>query len=161
MTVEELLDKIDDMIDKAWSIPLSGGKCTVDADELRDLLDQIRAYLPSEIRQAKAIVADRADIIDAAKRESESIIRKAEERARALVSEEEIVKQSQQKAAELLNQSQQKSREIRRGAGDFAEDLLRRTEETLASRLTEVRQARQALRAPKQMDIPDANAPQE
>ena len=158
MTVEELLDKIDDMIDKAWSIPLSGGKCTVDADELRDLLDQIRAYLPSEIRQAKAIVSDRTDIIDAAKRESEAIIRKAEERAQVLVSEEEIVKQSQQKAAELLNQSQQKSREIRRGAGDFAEDLLKRTEETLAARLSEVRQARQALRTPNRTDIADATS---
>ena len=146
MTVEELLDKIDDMIDNAWSIPLSGGKCTVDADELRDLLDQIRA--------------DRTDIIDGAKRESEAIIRKAEERARVLVSEEEVVKQAQQKSAELLNQSQQKSREIRRGAGDFAEDLLRRTEETLTSRLTEVRQARQALRTPNKADIPEANTPE-
>ena len=156
MTVEELLDKIDDMVDKAFSMPLSKGKCLVNADELRDILDDIRAHLPSEIRQAKAIVSDRNDIIDDAKRESEDIIRKAEERARVLVSEEEVVKQAQQKATELLNQSQQKSREMRRSATDFAEDQLKRTEESLAERLQEVRQTRQALRKPSQIETPDA-----
>ena len=156
MTVEEMLDKIDDMVDKAFSVPLSKGKCMVDADELRDILDDIRAHLPSEIRQAKAIVSDRNDIIDDAKREAEDIIRKAEDRARALVSEEEVVKQAQQKATDLLNQSQQKSREMRRSANDFAEDLLKRTEESLGERLQEVRATRQALRKPAQIETPDA-----
>lgn len=148
MTVDELLEQIDDMIDKAWSFPLSGGKCLVEADRLRDIIDDIRGNMPSEIRQARAIVADRADIIATAKREAEGIVRSAEERARNLVAHEEIVKQAQQKANELLGQSQQKAREMRKGANDFAEDVLRRTEETLGKRLTEVRQARQALRTP-------------
>ena len=126
MTVDELLEQIDDMIDKAWSFPLSGGKCLVEADRLRDLIDDIRGNMPSEIRQAKAIVADRADIIATAKREAEGIVRTAEERARNMVAHEEIVRQAQQKANEVL----------------------RRTEETLAQRLSEVRQARQLLRNP-------------
>ncbi len=148
MTIEDLLDQIDEMIDKAWSIPLSGGKCSIDGDRLREILDDIRANMPSEVRQAKAIVADRADIISTAKKEAEGIVRKAEERARYLTSQEEVTKQAQQKANELLGQAQTKSREMRKGASDFAEDLLRRTEETLAMRLGEVRQARQALRSP-------------
>ena len=54
MTVEELLDQIDDMIDKAWSFPLSGGRCVVDANHLRDIIDDIRGNIPSEVRQARA-----------------------------------------------------------------------------------------------------------
>lgn len=148
MTVEELLEQIDDMLDKAWSFPLSGGKCMVEAERLRNIVDDIRGNLPSEIRQAKAIVADRADIIATAKREAEGIIRNAEERARRLVAQEEVVKQAQQKADEMLGQVQMKTREMRRGANDFAEDVLKRTEETLAHHLTEIRQARQVLRNP-------------
>lgn len=53
MTVEELLDQIDDMIDKAWSFPLSGGRCVVDANHLRDIIDDIRGNIPSEVRQAQ------------------------------------------------------------------------------------------------------------
>ena len=148
MSIDELLEQIDDMVDKAWSLPLSGGKCLVEADRLRDIIDDVRANLPSELRQAKAIVADRADIITGAKREAEEIIRKAEERARAMVSHEEIVKQAQAKANELLTQSQQRSREMRKGANDFADDVLKRTEDTLSQRLNEVRQVRQSLRTP-------------
>ena len=148
MPIDELLEQIDDMVDKAWSLPLSGGKCLVEADRLRDIVDDVRANLPSELRQAKAIVSDRAEIISNAKREAEDIIRKAEERARTLVSHEEVVKQAQIKANEILSQSQQRSREMRKGANDFAEDVLKRTEENLAQHLTEVRQVRQSLRSP-------------
>ena len=148
MTIDELLEQIDDMVDKAWSLPLSGGKCLVEADRLRDIVDDVRANLPNELRQAKAIVSDRAEIITNAKREAEDIIRKAEERARTLVSHEEVVKQAQAKANEILSQSQQRSREMRKGANDFAEDVLKRTEENLAQHLSEVRQVRQSLRSP-------------
>lgn len=102
MTVEELLDQIDDMIDKAWSFPLSGGRCVVDANHLRDIIDDIRGNIPGEVRQARAIVSDRADIIATAKREAEGIVRNAEERARGLIAHEEVVRQAQQKANELL-----------------------------------------------------------
>lgn len=149
MTVEELLDQVDDMLDKAWSFPLSGGKCLMDADHLRDIVDDIRGNMPSEVRQAKAIVADRGDIVATAKREAEEIIRAAEERARRMTAQDEIVKSAQQKANEILTQAQQKSREMRRGASEFSEDLLRRTEEAIAQRLAEVRQARQVLRKPQ------------
>ena len=152
MTIEELLEQIDDMLDKAWSFPLSGGKCLVEAERLRNIVDDIRGNMPSEVRQAKMIVADRGDIVKTARNEAENIIRQAEERARRMVSQEEVVKQAQQKANEILSQTQQKSREMRKGASDFSEDLLKRTEETLAQRLAEIRQARQLLRSPR----PDA-----
>lgn len=152
MTVEELLEQIDDMLDKAWSFPMTGGKCLVEAEKLRNIVDDIRGNMPSEVRQAKAIVADRGDIVDTAKKEAESIIRNAEERARRMIAQEEIVRQAQQKANEILTQSQLKSREMRKGASDFSEDLLKRTEEAIAQRLAEVRQARQLLRNPPKPD---------
>ena len=148
MSIETILDQIDEMIDKAWGMPLSGGKCLIEADRLRDMLDDIRGNMPSEIRQAKAIVDDRAEIIATAKKEAEDIVRTAEERARALVLQEEIVKQAQAKANEVILQTQQKCREMRKGTQDFADDLLRRCEETLAKQVSEVHQARQIIRKP-------------
>lgn len=148
MTIENLLDQIDEMIDKAWGLPLSGGKCLVEADTLRDIIDSIRGNMPSEIRQAKSIVADRADIIATAKKEAEEIVRVAEERARAMVMQEEVVKQAAQKANEIATSTQQKCREMRKGAQDFADDLLKRAEEDLAKYAAEVHQTRQMLRKP-------------
>lgn len=148
MSIENLLDEIDEMIDKAWGLPLSGGKCLLEADRLRDIIDSIRGNIPSEIRQAKSIVADRADIIDTAKKEAEDIVRAAEERARGLVMQEEIVKLAQQKTNEITTQTQQKCREMRKGAQDFVDDLLKRTEEDLSKHMADLRQTRQMLRKP-------------
>jgi uncharacterized protein Yka (UPF0111/DUF47 family) len=148
MTIESLLDEIDEMIDKAWGLPLSGGKCLVEADKLRDIIDNIRGNMPSEIRQAKSIVADRTEIIETAKKEAEDIVRAAEERARTMVLQEEIVKLAQQKSNEITTQTQQKCREMRKGAQEFVDDLLKRTEEDLTKRVTEVHQTRQMLRKP-------------
>ena len=44
----------------------------VDVDRMRDIIDEVRLNLPTEVRQAKAIVNDRADIIMGAKREAEA-----------------------------------------------------------------------------------------
>jgi len=145
--IEDILEQLDDMLDAAWAMPLSGGKVVLNGDRVRDLLDDIRASLPSEIRQAKAIVADRADIVNDAKKEAENIIRAAEERRNQILSHEEIVVQAQEKANEIHVQTQKRAREMRRNAQEFTEDILRRTEEALAQQVSQVRQARVSLRS--------------
>ena len=130
--VEEILEQLDDLLDTAWAMPLSGGKVVVDGERVRELLESVRAHLPSEIRQARAIVNDRAEIIDTAKKEAEDIIRNAEERRNQILSREEIVIQAQ---------------EMRRSAQEYTDDLLRRTEEILAQQVSSVRQARASLRS--------------
>ncbi len=107
MSIEEILDQLDELIDRSWSLPLTGGRCVVDADKVRELLDDVRLNMPTEIRQAQSIVADRTEIINNAKKEAETIIARAEKRAAALVDQEEIVRQSKNKAAEIAQQAQQ------------------------------------------------------
>lgn len=150
ISVEELLEKIDDMVDKAYIVPLSGGKCLIEADAIRDILNDIRANLPGEIQHARRIVADRTDIITSARQEAESIIRSAEERQRTMVSREEVVLQAQAKSNEILTKTQKRAKEMRKNAQDFTENLLKKTEETLSQQLIEIRQAKQAVRTPAQ-----------
>mgnify|MGYP007048987989 CR=1 FL=1 len=100
MTLDELLEQFDEVLDSGIKIP--GKKTVVDIEKLRAVVDDIRLNIPAEIKQAKGIVADRADIITNAKREADGIIRNAEERAKAMTAQEEIVKLAQQKAAEII-----------------------------------------------------------
>ena len=146
MNIEDILDLLDDMIDRAWSLPLTGGRCVVDAEKVRELLDDMRLNLPTEIKQAKAIVADRTEIVTVAKREAETIVRRAEERAKALVAQEEITRQAQAQASEILSQAQMKSKEMKAAANDFVDNILKQTEETLTGSLTEVKNTRKAIR---------------
>lgn len=146
MGIDEILEKMDDLLDNATQIPLSGGKCVVNADKLRDFIDDIRLNMPMEIKQARAIVADRTDIIDNAKRESDSIVQRAEERAKMIVSESEIVRRSEMKANEIMTDAAQKSKELKTAATDFAENIFKATEEMLVNSLGEVKKARQTVK---------------
>lgn len=146
MSIEEILDQLDELIDRAWSLPLTGGRCVVDADKVRELLDDVRLNLPTEIRQAQSIVADRTTIVEEAKKEGEAIIARAEKRAAALVDEEEIVRQSKNRANDILQQAQQQSYEMRQSAKDFVDGILKNTEEALSSSMNEVKNTRLAFR---------------
>ena len=145
-SIENVLDEIDEMLDSAFSVPFSG-KCMVDADKVRDLIDEIRLHMPSEIKQAKSIVEDRVEIISTAKREAENIVRRAEDRAKAMVAQEEIVKQAQQRGSEILTLAHQKSREVRQAASEFVETIMKKTDDCLTTNLNELRQTRQNLRS--------------
>ncbi len=152
MSVEQIVDQIDDVLEKAFSFPLSGGKILVDGEEIRNLLDDIRLNLPKDIRQAERIVADRTQIISDAKREAETIVRVAEERAKAMVAKDEITREAQEKANEMMNQARQKSAEMRKAANDYVDDLMQRTDESIAMGLAELRKARQGLKATQRND---------
>ncbi|WP_195985845.1 ATPase [Clostridium sp. D33t1_170424_F3] len=147
MNVEELIDELYEMVEKAWNLPLSRGRAVLDGDEVRQILDEIRENLPKELRQAKAIVADRAQIISDAKREAETIVRVAEERSKAMVNQDEIVRAAQQKANDLVTQAQLKAREMRKASNDYVDDLMKRTDDALAANLAELRKTRQNIKA--------------
>ncbi|MDD6284732.1 MAG: ATPase [Firmicutes bacterium] len=154
MNMEELLDQLDAIIEGSMKMP--GRRILVDADKLRDIIDDIRLNVPQEVKQARGIVADRAEIITSAKREAEEKIHAAEERARAMVAQEEITKLAQQKANEIIAQAQQKTREMRQAAQEFVEEIMRRADEGLTENLAEVRKTRQSLKS----KIPPVNKPE-
>ncbi len=145
-TIEDLIDEMYDVLDKGWKMPLSAGRMFVDGEEVRQILDEIKEEIPSEVRKAKAIVADRSQIISEAQREAETIIRVAEEKAKTLVNQEEIVRQAQAKANELIAQAQTKFKEMRKASNDYVDDLMRRTDEALAENLAELRKTRQSIK---------------
>ena len=147
MNVEELLDELYDMVEKAWNFPLSRGRAMLDVEEVKEILEEIRDAMTQEIRQANAIVADRTQIISDAKREAETIVRVAEERARAMVNQDEIVKQAQQKANEMLAQAQTRFRKMQKACNVYIDDLMQRTDEGLTANLAELRKTRQEIKA--------------
>lgn len=147
MNIEEILETIDDMLEHAWSLPLTGGRCVVDAMKVRDLIEEIRLNLPAEIKMAREIVSDRNEILNEAKREGEAMVRKAEERARALIAQETIVRQAQERAQEVTSQAQIKARELRSASHSYSDKMLGDAEEALTEALKSVKTTRSALRS--------------
>lgn len=151
MSVEEVVDQLDELVESAFSFPLSNGKVLVDAEKIRRLLEDIRLNLPKDIRQAERIVADRTQIISDARKEAESIVRVAEERARTMVAKDEIVRQAQEKTNDLLTQTKTKSVEVRKAANEYVDDLMQRADESVSVALSELRKARQNIKASQRL----------
>ena len=146
MNIENYLFELDELLEKSLTLPLSGGRTVIDAEKVRDIIDSIRLQLPKEIQQARAVVADRTNIINNAKKEAETIICEAEERAKIMVDENKIVQESKNKANEIMNKARDNAKEMRKAASEYVDDLMRRTDETIMESLNEVRKARQSLK---------------
>ena len=145
--VEELLDILYEMIDEAKNVPLSSDKCMIERDRALDLLDDIRAQFPMELKEAKKLLDNRTEYINSAKREAEAIKKQAQEEARQMVAEDQLLNQARQKSNEMVRVAEERSRELRRVANEYCEDALRRTEEAVAEAVEEIRQSRARFRA--------------
>ena len=77
--VQDLLEMLYTMVQEAWNIPLGAEKCVIERDKVLDILDEIKAQLPTELAEAKRLVAAKNEFVANAKREAESIRKVAEE----------------------------------------------------------------------------------
>lgn len=147
MTIDEILEMMDELLDKAVTVPFSNKKSMVDADQLREYIDSIRYNLPTEIRKAKEMVADRSIIITNANEQAEDIIKKAEEKAKVLISEEEIVKQAKAAAADLTAQAHAMDQSIKKAMVEKLDNLLSETEKSMVKALNEIKSMREAVKS--------------
>lgn len=144
MDVLVLIDKLDDLVHNARPVPLTD-QVRVDREEIYDLLDQMRATIPEEIKQARWIVKERQEMLEEAKRESERVIREAREQQARLVSDEEVTKQAERAADEIVEDARAREREIRLGAEDYADEILNTLEVNLQKFTAAVQRGRDRL----------------
>lgn len=144
--VEELINELQAIMEESKAVPLTGGKSLIDTEQVMDILDEIRDSLPSEVRQAKNIVADRGQIISEARKEADAIVHEAEQRREKLIDQDEIVRGARAKANEIENDTKAKLYEMRKAATDFVEDIMKKTDEALTAQLTELRKTRQNIK---------------
>ena len=97
MDVLVLIDKLDDLVHNAKAVPLTD-QVRIDREEIYDILDQMRATIPEEIKQARWIVKERQEMLAEAKRECDRILGEAREQAVREASQTEIVKLAERQA---------------------------------------------------------------
>lgn len=145
--VDELLDMLFDMIDEAKNAAFSGDKCVIERDKALDLIDDVKKQLPIDLAEARKILNARNEYLAAAKREAEEIRRRAEIEANQMVSEVPVMNQARQKAREILAHADEEAKKTCRETNEYCVDLLRRTEDALASAHAEMRQVHNQFRS--------------
>ena len=91
---EDIIGALYDLVQDARSMPLAADKCILERDRVLDMLDEIIAQLPHELKQSRTIVESRNELITQARREAETIIRQAQEKAKELVTKEAIYQEA-------------------------------------------------------------------
>ena len=145
--IEDIISALYDMVQDARALPLGADKCILERDKVLDMLDEIIAQLPVELKQSRTIVESRNELIGQARREAESLIRQAQDRADKMVSEEAIYQEAKRQCQEMVLQTQIRMAELRKASNDYMDDALRRTEEAIAMSLEDVRDTRAKFKA--------------
>lgn len=140
--IEDIITSLYDLVQDARSVPLSSEKCILERDKVLDMLDEIIAQLPAELKQSRTIVESRNELIAQARREAENIIKKAQEDAEKLVAKEAIYEEAKRRSAEHVAQVQNQIVGLRKVSNEYMDDALRRTEEAIAQSLADVQQTR-------------------
>lgn len=144
---EDIIGALYDMVQDARSMPLSADKCILERDKVLDMLDEIIAQLPGELKQARTIVESRNELVSQARREADSVIREAQEKANQLVTKEAIYTEAKKRSEELVSQTQNRINQLRKAANEYMDESLRQTEEVISNALNEVRDTRMKFRA--------------
>lgn len=144
---EDIIGALYDMVQDARSMPLAADKCILERDKVLDMLDEIIAQLPAELKQSRTIVESRNELISQARREAEGVLRDAQEKAKQMVTKEAIYVEAKKRSEELVSQTQERINQLRRAANEYMDESLRQTEEVVAAALNEVRDTRMKFRA--------------
>jgi cell division septum initiation protein DivIVA len=142
-----IIDKLDDLVHKAKRVPLRD-QVRVDREEVYDILQQMRATIPEDIKQARWIVKERQEMLGAGEREAESIVEGAGERQTQLVSQHEVTRQAELAAEGIIEDARAREREIRLGAEDYADEILDTLEVNLSKFIAAVQRGRERLQGP-------------
>ena len=152
MDVLVLIDKLDDLVHNAKAVPLTD-QVRIDREEIYDILDQMRATIPEEIKQARWIVKERQEMLAEAKRECDRILGEAREQAAREASQTEIVKLAERQAQEIIDDARRQARETRLEMEDWADGILSTLEVNLDKFLSAVKRGRERLHERSQENV--------
>ena len=144
MDVLVLIDKLDDLVHNAKAVPLTD-QVRIDREEIYDILDQMRATIPEEIKQARWIVKERQEMLAEAKREVDRLLAEAREQAVREASQTEIVKIAEHQAQDIVDEARRQARETRLEMEDWADGILSTLEVNLDKFLSAVKRGRERL----------------
>lgn len=148
MSVLDLIDEIENIIDESSSVPFSE-KVIVNKKELLEILNEIIIKLPNEIKQANWVKDEQKRILAEAQKEADTIIDEAKTHLKDLIEEDEITKQAMERAEEVVAKAQNNAKEIRIGSVEYADNILTDTQENLVKIIEILEQNKQELRGIK------------
>lgn len=139
MDALELLDELEDIIDKGASVPFSG-RCILEKDELLDVLQEIKLKLPDDLKQAKWVKEERQRILQEAQAEADNLIKTAEDKIIAMVNENEITKKAIVQGNQIIENARSNAQQVSDSSYNYADNLLETVEKVVMTSMKDLEQ---------------------
>ncbi|MEN6413471.1 MAG: ATPase [Veillonellales bacterium] len=145
MTIEEVLEEIENLVLDAARVPFTN-KRVLEEDDIARLLDDLRDVMPTELMEAKRILSERSHIMEEANKEAQNIVDQAKIYVAKLTDENVVTKQAQEQANEIVATAQQAARNLQNDAICYADDVFNHLEANVQKVLEVVQSGHKELR---------------
>ncbi len=140
--MEQIIEEIEEYIDGCKFQPLSSTKIIVNKEELEELIAELRAKTPEEVKRYQKIISNKEAILADAQAKADQIIAQAQVQTNELVSEHQIMQQAYAQANEvvmiatkqaqdILDNATNDANNIRMSAIAYTDDMLKNLEASL------------------------------
>jgi Fe2+ transport system protein B len=121
--IESLLRDLIDLVSTAKPMPLSGS-VLISREEVLDLLDEVIASVPEEVRQARWLLREKEEFLAGQRREADALMEQVKQHAERMVSRTELVRMAQETADRIVEDARESSRRLRNEADDYCDQKL-------------------------------------
>ncbi len=160
---EALFQRVYDIVSEARPMPFSSS-VKLEREELLELLQEGLNRFPEEIRRARFVLRESADIRAKGQREADEIIDEARVRAAHMVERTEIARLAEQHAERTVEAGRAEARRLRHEADDYCDQKLASFEIVLERTMKTVQAGRRKLQdstqtpVAKQSSLPEDNS---
>ena len=140
--IEQVIDEIEEYLDGCKFVPFSSSNISVDKEEIEELIAELRAKTPEEIRRYQKIISNKEAILNDAREKAQALINEATIQTNELISEHQIMQQAYaqanevvmaatKKAQAILDDATNEANSIRLSAMTYTDERLKETENLL------------------------------
>lgn len=124
------VDRLEELVGIGKRVPFSG-RVMVEEEEFLGLVDQLRATVPNEIKQAQRVIREREAVVGQAQDEATKILEVARQQAEYIVSQQGVLNEARQRGEELLREVEVEHRRSMGQIDQYALQQFARVEEAM------------------------------
>ncbi|WP_376797638.1 hypothetical protein [Thermogemmatispora sp.] len=137
MDILYLIDRLENLIASSRRMPLVN-QIMVREAEILTILDQMRAAIPEEVKQARRLLQEKERILAQAQAEAASILAKAREESERVMDREGLLRQAEERSQELVRLAEEQAQQLKSEANIYVAETLRSLHEHLTAIETEI-----------------------
>ena len=142
LNVMELLEYLEEILENAPKVPITG-KAMIDTKEFEEVIEQIRNYLPDELKKAKWVMGEKDRILEDAQKEYQNVKKETMEMMRQNIENHDMVKEAKLRANEFIALAQRDAKAIRIGSREYSTEILSQLDKEIEEKKLQLIQSMQ------------------